>query len=135
MKLIIIAALTAFTLLATEPVKQEQPKVQDRPLTDAEALSTRLDNQKIQVEREKYHLDEFEKAIQEPQTHFSQVVIDACKSIGIPLEKVQTECGFQNGHDPATDKPLVGQDGKALAAHVWRILPTPPAATPAPAEK
>lgn len=120
MKLLLIAALAAaFSLSA------EEPKVQDRPLTDAEGLSTRLDNQKIQVKRKEYKLDDFEKDIQEAQTHFAQTVIDACKSIGIPIEKAQTDCGFSNGHDPATDKILLGQDGKPIPAHVWKLPPPP----------
>lgn len=130
MKLLFIAAIAASILSAAEatvtPVS-EPPKSNERSLTEVEILKTRLDNKTIQLIRKKYDIDKAEQEMQPAQQDYTSVVIEACKSVGVALDKIQTECGFSTGRNP-DDTAVNDPAGKPVAAKVWKITPAPSAA-------
>lgn len=125
MKLLIIAAIAASILSAAEATvapATELPKPTERSLTEVELLKTRLANQTVQLIRKKYDIDKAEQEMQPAQQEYTTVVIEACKSVGVALDKIQTECGFTTGraNDDTVQK---GPDGKPVPAKVWKIVP------------
>lgn len=135
MKIVLIAALAASVLSAAEsaPVVPtgESPKSTERSLTEVETLKTRLANNTIQLIRKKYDIDKAEQEMRPAQQEYTTVVIEACKSVGVALDKINTECGFVSGRNP-DDSVQNDPSGKPVAAKVWKITPAPSSAqTPA----
>ena len=111
------------------PKAPESVKVPDRPLTQLEVSETLLLAKTAELEGKK--IEESQAKIKEAQQKYAEIFTRACLSVGIAADKIQSECGFTTGVGQ-DDKPLVGQDGHAVAAHVWKLppQPSPPAAGP-----
>src|SRR5271166_3529226 len=103
MRLLLIPAIAASMLSAAEataPPANEPPKLSERNLTEVEVLKVRLSNQTIQLVRKKYDIDKAEQEMQPAQQEYTTVVIEACKSVGVSIDKINTECGFVSGRNP-----------------------------------
>ena len=138
MKLLILAAIAA--TLAAQPAAKPDPKATapaaetskppERAFNEVEILKLRLAAKDIQAAQTKHDIKGFQEEIQEPQATQAGIVIAACKELGIPQEKIQTECGYELGFDDK-DKPIT-RDGKPVTPRVWKAIPAPnPVQSPA----
>lgn len=87
----------------------------ERPLTELEITKIQLADARIELLKKSYKIDEYSKEVQPLVSEKEAVLIAACVSIGIPAEKVRTECGANTGG--------AGPDGKPVAGRVWTIKP------------
>ena len=140
MKTILLALLSAFSLFsqqqqqtakagpATVNPSQAEPQAQsqDRPLTEIELTETLLAAKTVELEQKK--IEESQRKIAEAQKKYGEIVNRACLSVGISADKIQHECGFTNGVGQ-NDQPIVGQDGRQIPAHVWKLPVQPTAGT------
>lgn len=91
----------------------------DRTLTAEESLKLQLTQARIQHLQDKYKIAEYQAEVQAVIAEQQSVFAAACKSVGIPEDKVATECRLNTGVD-ADGKPIAGPDGKPVASRVWR---------------
>jgi hypothetical protein len=141
MKMIIIAAIAA-SMLSAQSTQKEEPKPKEvatkeapkeapkqpegRDLTKAEAADLQITILKLHILNDRYKLDEYQKEAG-PISQKQQSLRDSlCKSIGVPADKVNTECGIQ-GFDSNGDQ-INGADGKPVPQKVFRV-PQQPVAT------
>ncbi len=94
----------------------------ERPLTKEESLGLQLTQTRIVRLQEHYKISEYQAAIQSIGAEGQAIFTNACRSIGIPEDKIATECQYNTGVD-ADGKPIMGADGKPLAARVWWEVP------------
>jgi hypothetical protein len=135
MKLLLIATFAVISLEAQPAAKLEtqntsappQAKIQERPLTPLEISDSLLANKTVQLEQAK--IQESQRKISEAQRKYAELVQKACISIAIAPDKWTTECGFTNGLGQ-DDQQLTDQNGRPVAARVWKL--PPPAAPEAP---
>lgn len=124
MKLMLLAALAAMTLSAqnakvaeTAPSTPAATVPSQRALTEAEVLKVRLDMQKIKNLQDEFKIAEFNKKAQPISDDEQTVFIVACRSVGIPDDKIQSECALNTGYNP-DDTPILDKDGKAIQSFV-----------------
>ena len=127
--LVVLASLAASTMFAQDAkmVSKDAPPTvapADRPLTEAEVLKWQNAGLNITLLLKEYKIDDYLKAVEPHQRAKQELAEAACASIGVPKDKVQSECGFSDGTGP-DGKPLMGADGKPTPAHVWRIVASP----------
>ena len=134
-KLFLIAALACVAYAQDAKFKGSPTRLEDagkpteRTLTETEALKLQLIAAKLQLLQERYKIAEFQKDAQPLNAEQETVATAACQSLGIPAEKIRTECGIQTGLGQ-DGKPLTGPDGKPVVAKVWWVKPAaPPVAT------
>lgn len=128
MKLFLFAAMAAVMFgqdakIAVAPAGPPAPAT-ERPLSENEILKLKLAQSQIQVLRDKYKIDEYQKEVGPISQSQMSVAQDACLSVGVAKDKLQTECGLQTGFD-GDGKPLTGPDGKSAEPKVWKIAPPP----------
>jgi hypothetical protein len=111
MKLLLIAALAAL-MNAQAPVaakpdpKAEAPKPTERLLTESESLKIENAMLKVALAQKKFDIDGYQRTIAEPAAVQHAVFEAACLSVGIPRDKINTECtiqGFMADGSPASD--------------------------------
>lgn len=128
-KLYLCAALSAMILtaqdakVAPKDTPKEAPK-SERNMTETESLKIQLAAAKIQLLREQFKIEDFNKQVEPLSSEQYAVVAAACKSVGVPEDKIQTECGVSTGVGP-DGKPQMGADGKPVQARVWWNKPAP----------
>lgn len=120
------AALSAITFgqdakIAATPSPLPPPPT-ERPLTDVEILKIRATTAEIRNLQEEYKLEEFNQKVKPKSTEQMAVYQAACQSVGVPPDKMQTECGLATGFDQ-DGKQLTGADGKPVAPRVWHVMP------------
>lgn len=94
----------------------------ERPLTETELLKIRATTAEIKLLRDEYKVDEFNQKVQPKSAEQLAVFTAACKSVGVPEDKIQTECGIATGFDQ-DGKPMNGADGKPVQPKVWWAKP------------
>lgn len=125
MRLLLIgAALSALCLAQDAKIKEpaaNPPTVPtERPLSEAESLKLQLTTAKIQLLRDKYQVDQFEKDVKPISDEQFAIFEAACISVGVDKDKIRSECGLNTGVGP-DGKPIMGPDGKQVPARVWKI--------------
>lgn len=126
MKLILFAALAAVMFGQDAKIAAPQggtpaPST-ERPLSENEILKLKLAQTQIQVLKDKFKIEDFNKEVTPIQQSQMSVAQDACLSVGVAKDKLQTECGLVTGFD-GDGKQLTGPDGKPLEPKVWKIVP------------
>ena len=121
MKSFLLLAATAALVLAqdakVDPKSVGPSALQERTLSELELTKWKLDNAEITKLRAVYKIDDYLKAIQPFVDDQDKIGVEACRSVGVPEKDIKTGgCGFTSGLDQ-DNKPLIGQDGKALAPH------------------
>ncbi len=123
MKLFLMMTLTLAVMAQDAKVAPEAakplPVSADRALTKEESLALQLTQTRILRLQDKYKLAAYQEELQPIISDQQAVFMSACKSVGIAEDKVPTECRINTGVD-AEGKPVVGPDGKQVAARVWR---------------
>ncbi len=132
MKLLLTAALAAFSLCAQVASKPEPISVSavpsERDLTPSEIKDLTLANAQIEVLRARFKVDDLESKIKEFQAAIGPIYAAQealakgfCLSVGVPEDKIKTGgCGLSVGVD-AAGQALKGQDGKAIPSKVWAV--------------
>ncbi len=96
----------------------------ERPLTETESLKLQLTMAQISLLNKKYDIEKYQAELKPLVEEQQAVALAACKSVGVPDDKVQTECALQTGIGQ-DGKPTMGQDGKSVQAKVWHAIPAP----------
>jgi len=140
----LFAALAAFSIgafaqsvvEAKVPSKTDLPKIAtERQLTELEVTKMQLASTKIELAAKKFDIAGYQKEIEPFQADQMAIARGACISVGVPADKVQTECAIQLGVG-ADGKPLIDQtSGKPVQARVWWSKPAPPAPAPSKESK
>lgn len=115
-----LAAMAQDAKVATGPTPVPVPA--ERALTSEESLKLQLSQSRILRLQDKYKIAEYQSEVTAIAAEQNAVWLAACKSIGIPDDKIQTECRINTGVD-ADGKPVLGPDNKPLKPRVWRELP------------
>lgn len=131
MRIVTLAALAALTLSAQD-VKVDPksitptPPPTERQLTETETLKLQLAAAKIALLNKQFDIAGYNKELIPIQAEQNAIAMAACKSVGIPEELIkQGQCGLNLGIDNDA-KPMLGADGKPVAARVWWNKPAPP---------
>ena len=95
------------------------PKTAERELTNEESLRFQLMQSRVARLRDKYKISDYEAEAQQLLNEGRETFVLACKSIGIPDDKIESECMYTTGVD-AEGKVVQGPDGKPVKARVWR---------------
>lgn len=143
MKLVLIAVFAALTFgqdakVASSPAPPAAVQ-SERPLTNEESLEVENAMVHISLLNKEYKIDDYQKELSPYASTQDKVLSAACLSVGVPQEKLRTECGIA-GFGP-DGKQMTGQDGKPVPRRVWWNKPTLVSATdalnvkPATAEK
>lgn len=136
MKIIItFAAVAALTFgqeakVAPLPAQANAPP-SERALSETESLRIQLTIANLKVLQAKHKTEELQKKMEEFQSEAKPVIEEqqsiistACQSVGVPIEKMQEECGISTGIGE-DGRPAVGPDGKPMQARVWKKPPSP----------
>jgi hypothetical protein len=140
MRLIVSLMALAFALHG-----EDKPK--ERPLTDAEVqefqltmaqislLQTehdiagyqelsalKLTSAQVQLLRKRFDIEEYERDIAGPSEKQMKMAQAACESIGIPKEKMQSDCVVTVGSYP-DGKPILDATGQPIKPRVWSNKP------------
>lgn len=107
---------TAAKVAPTESAPVAKPA--ERALTETESLKLQLSMANITLLQKKYNIEQYSKDLQPLVAEQEKVAMEACRSVGIPDEKVKTECGINTGIDQ-DGKPILGADGKPAQPRVW----------------
>lgn len=127
--LVLLAATVAMTIYGQEakvapstatPALAATPP--ERGLSEAEVLRIRLSMARVQILQDRYKLSDYQKEVQPLLEEQESIVTQACLSVGIPADKVKTECSLSTGVDNE-GKPLTAPDGKPVPARVWWSKP------------
>lgn len=138
MKLFVIAAMSACFLMGQDAKVIAQPSAPpavaatERPLTETELLKIQLTLTRLQLLQDKFHMADFNKEAAVISADQQSIVESVCSSIGVPKDKIQSQCGLATGLDN-DGKPITSADGKPVAARVW-IIPAAPAPVPSKPE-
>lgn len=96
----------------------------ERALSENEVLKLQLSIANAQLLQDKYRIQEYQKEIQSISDEQEKIFFEACKSVGVPADKIKTECQVTTGMGP-DGKPVMGQDGKPMQGKVWWNKPAP----------
>jgi len=114
MKFVLLMTLTLAVM--AEDVK---PLPAERPLTKEEILALQVDELRITRLQDQYKISEYQSKANPIFATHNEKIQALCISIGIPQDKIVVECKFTTGVD-MDGNPVVGPDGKPVAARVWR---------------
>lgn len=120
MRLMIVAAMAALSVMgqdakvAPAPEKTAAANPSERPLTEVEVLKLKLAMSQIENLNTKYKIEDYQKEVAPISAEQRAVAVAACKSVGVPEDKVEKECGLSFGKGP---------DGKDVSPRVWKIPP------------
>lgn len=114
-----LAAMAQDAKVASSPTPI--PATSERALAKEESLALQLSQVRVLRLQERYKIQEYQAELQPMANEQQAMWIAACKSIGIPDEKIQTECRINTGVD-ADGKPVNGPDGKPVTPRVWREI-------------
>jgi hypothetical protein len=127
MKFLILLPLIATLSFSqeTKPSPKSDKAPTERSLSKEEVWHLKDTIAEINLINQKYKIEEYHKEL-DPLVADQQATIQAaCESIGIPKEKVQSECGVNLGLGP-DGKPLNGPDGKTpVTPRVFWNKPAP----------
>lgn len=107
------------------PVPNSPAVSSERPLSEVELLKLQLSMANVKLLQDKYKLAEYQREVQPEGDKQEKIVTEICLSIGVPADKIKTDCGLQTGLD-AEGKPVLGQDGKPVPAKAWKVVAAPP---------
>ena len=139
MKLLILAALAAFSLSAQEKPAPEKPKPAEqvakattelpKPALPPELVFNELDSTTLQLIatkaarlNDRYKIPEYQKELQPLAQQQQSLYLKACRKLGIPDDLIQKECGFESGVD-LDGNVKKSPDGNPVQAKVWRQQP------------
>jgi hypothetical protein len=136
-RLFICAAIAALAVYAQDakvapgtntPTSAPPP---ERPLTETEVLKLQLASTKIQLLQKEFRIEQYQKEVAPLSAEQNAVATAACRSIGIPEDLVQTQCGIVTGIGP-DGKPQLDAAGKPVMPRVWwvKTMQPPAKATP-----
>jgi hypothetical protein len=128
MKIALLAAMAAL-MNAQAPVaaKAEKPVETVAPKTPTEYVfsedeSLKLENAMLRVAllQKEYKIDEYSGKVAPLSSLQREIVAAACLKVGVPADKMQTECGFAGFANDGS--PVIGSDGKPVPRRVWHHL-------------
>lgn len=125
MKLTLLAGLAALSLSAqtakVEPLKTETAAVR-KAVPANELFEVRYTVAELARLAKKYDTEGYHKEADPVSAEQSNWIMNHCKDLGIPQEKIQAECRWNLGLDP-DGKFVNGPDGKPVIAEFWREVP------------
>lgn len=138
-KLLMGAALSAMTILAQNAkveTQKDTPQAapSERQLSETEALKLQLIAAKVQLLQDRYKIPAYNDELQPLSAEQLAIAKAVCASVGVPEDKINTECGLNLGIG-ADGKPLLDASGKPAPTRVWNAKPQPPPIPLAPTEK
>lgn len=121
MKLFALAALAALSFgqdskMVSPPAPLPPPT--ERALSETEVLKLQNSLLQMQVLNKDYKIDEYNSKAKPIIDAQQAIAVAACKSVGVPEEKITTECGITTGIGQ-DGKPTMGADGKPVQPRVW----------------
>lgn len=128
MKFVLLATIVVLSLTAQvakidpKSVPGGEAKVTDRQLTEAETLKFQLLSAKLQLLADRFKIAEYQQEAAPLNGEQQTLFASACASVGVPADKVTSECGVDMGLDQA-GKPRLGPDQKPVQPHVWWVKP------------
>lgn len=128
--LLLLAAAAAMTMMGQDAKVASVPTAPtaapaERSLSESEVLKIRLSMAQVQLLQDKYKLQDYQKEVKPLLDEQESIVTTACLSVGIPADKVKTECAINTGVD-GDGKPLMNPDGKPVQGKVWWNRPAEP---------
>lgn len=128
MKFLILLPLIATLSFSqeTKPAPKPEKSPTERSLTKEEVWHLKDTIAEINLINTKYKMEDYHKELDPIVADQQATISAACESIGIPKDKVQSECGVNLGVGP-DGKPLNGPDGKPVTPRVSWNKPAPPA--------
>lgn len=129
MRLILLAALAAITIYGQDAKvapKADAPPVptatpNERLLTTEESLKLENSVLRIKMAEKDFRIEEYKAEVAPAAAVQEEVMQIACKSVGVPADKIHQECGIA-GFGP-DGKPVNGPDGKPMPRKVWWAKP------------
>jgi hypothetical protein len=124
--LLLVLPLLSFSQEA-KPTPKPEKSPTERSLSKEEVWHLKDTIAEIALINTKYKMEDYHKELDPIVADQQATIAAACESIGIPKDKVQSECGVNLGLGP-DGKPLNAPDGKPVTPRVWWNKPAP--ATP-----
>ncbi len=132
MKYLMIFAATAAMMFGQDAKVDKAPsaiaKPTERPLTETESLKLQLSIANLKLLNQEYRLEEYNTKAKPQMDIQQEIAVAACKSVGVPEDKITTECGIATGIGP-DGKPAVDANGKPVQPRVWHVTQAPPPVT------
>lgn len=96
-------------------------KPTERLFTDDEVMRIENTMLKIALAQKEFKIEEYKQRIAQPASVQISIITAACESVGVPKDKIQTECGTSGFAEDGG--PAKGPDGKLIPRKVWHQLP------------
>ncbi len=120
MKFLLIAVSASLMMAQPADSKKDAP-TKERVFTEAESLKIENSILRVSALQKEYKIEEYQQKVSPLIKSQQEIIAEACKSIGIAEDKIQSECGFSGfSSDGGT---VTGPDGKIVTRKVWHQVP------------